>query len=453
MYNFLKVALSGCVVLFCLSSCANRSFKYLGYTGFEKEKDRWDYTTAYTYISPADKADYGSGKFIASSYTYYGPKSSEPPVRLPSVRTGKSNNYGVGVGNVPFLNAKQFKGHSHYYRADSTNAVFCPEGYISECDINALQRILQRVTTRTLYRMLAPMQDGIFLYDEFSKKYSRILSNEVKDKVMSVNPKSIFTDLGGWQMFKPIDGLDSNGIYHPYKVEYKGDEWYEITAPQSTGSAPVRVKVGYAGKYFNSIIIGLKNEKMGIDVSDTDYNKSYNNRMLTFTPLDDISCAYMYMKFLCPIVYKEAGNKDLLKKADFDRVIKKVTAKEKAFVHKFYDDLIKSSNDIRKTQKAYRYQMARYLATKADEQIKEKDYGVDMFLPCSYEDFTAGYDVEYLGEDTYKVTARKGGKSVFLKVVLYGNKQTPAIMAMKNLAKDIDYCPDRFLWAKRIKAQ
>lgn len=450
MCNFLKVAIYGCVVVLCLSSCADKKLQYLGYTGYEKDKDKWDYSTSSVIISPADNADYGSMKFVSTSYFYYGSNFSESShTTQPSARKGRSNNY--GLGSAIFLNDKQFKSHSHYYREDSTNAVFCPEGYISESDINELQTKLQSITKRTLHRMLASMKDGVFLHDEYSKAYGRILSNGVKGKIMAVKVKSIFTDLGGWQMLKPTEGLDNNDPRHPYKVEYKGDEWYEITAPQIAGSASVCVKVGYAGKYFNSIITGLKNEKMSIDVSDTDYDTSYNNKMLTFTPFDDISYTYMYMKFLCPIVYKEAGNNGILKKADFDRVIKKVTAKEEAFVHEFYDRLINSGNNIKKIQKTYRYQMARYLATKADEQIKKKDFSVDMFLPCSYEDFTAGYDVEYLGTDTYKVTARKGGKSVFLKVVLYGKKQTPAIMGMINPAKGIDYCPDRFMWSEKVK--
>lgn len=433
-------------MLLCLSSCTDKKMQYLGYTGFQREKDRWDHSDVFVSGSGYGPSVEGLLPKVPAFFSVF---SQEPRDAMPLERETRANGY--KAGGFGFFSRTGFNSHPHYNQRDSTRVVFCPEGYVSEYDINELKRKLQTITKRTLNRMLASMRNGVFVYDDYTKVYSRILSNEVKDKVMSVKPKSIFTDLGGWQMFKPVDGLDNNDIRHPYKVTYKGDEWYEITAPQIDGATPVYVKVRYAGKYFNSIIIGLKNEKMGIDIYDTGYTTRYKNKMLTFTPFDDISYTYMYMKFLCPIVYKEAGNNGLITEADFDRVTKKVTAKEKAFVHEFYDALLYSGNNLRKIEKKYHYQMARYLVTKANEQIKKSDYSVDLFLPCSYDDFTAGYDVEYLGKDTYKVTARKSGKSIFLIVVLYGKKQTPAIMGMINLAKGIDYCPDRFVWSEKVK--
>ena len=135
---------------------------------------------------------------------------------------------------------------------------------------------------------------------------------------------------------------------------------------------------------------------------------------------------------------------------DFQKAIDEVVGMEKAFVHEFYDNFRGFGNDMRKIIKKYRYQMVQHFAGSIDEQIKKKNYDVEMFLPCSFDEFASnGYTVEYMGEDCFKVTV--GGNSLYLKVVLYGNKMTPAIMGMINPSQGIDYCPDRFPWPKSVK--
>lgn len=158
------------------------------------------------------------------------------------------------------------------------------------------------------------------------------------------------------------------------------------------------------------------------------------------------------MKFLCPVVSREMGKGKVVLHEDFTMFKKQVVAREKDFVREFYDGLRSSGNEMKTVLKKYRYQMARYFAETADKQIHNKNHSTEMFLPCSFDEFLAnGYTVDYMGEDCFKVTA--GGKSLYLKVVLYGNKLTPAIMGMKNPSQDTDYCPDRFPWPESIKAQ
>ncbi len=339
-----------------------------------------------------------------------------------------------------------FNTHAHRLLRDYNYAVFCPEGYVSEQDIKKLECELHGLAGKSLLRMLSLMMKKDYVYEYVGRKYDPILTSEIKDKVRSYEVKNIFTDLSGWQMFKPTKGVDKNAVF--YKATYLDNDWFAISAPHTDDS--VYVKVNYAGLWFNPIVVGVKNKNMGIDVCGTDYDTRYNKKKLVFEPRDDLQGLYMFMEFLCPIVRKEFGRNKLVSKDDFSKYITKVVAKEKAFVHEFYDKLRSSGNDMRKIQKKYHYQMVQRFAAMVEERIKNKSYGVDLFLPCNFDEFAAkGYEVEYMGEDCFKVTAC--GNSLYLKVVLYGNKLTPAIMGMINSSQDIDYCPDRFPWSKSVK--
>ncbi len=353
------------------------------------------------------------------------------------------------VNRNPYIGSK-FMSHDHRLLRDYRYAVFCPEGYASERDINYLAATLRAVSGRTLIRMLLPMVEGEFEYDGYSKKYTRILSDGVRDCVMSEKMKKNFPDLGGWQMFKPHQGLEKQGSPNRYSVSYNGDGWYEVYAPFSNDTSVVCVKMAYSGKMFNSIVLGVRNEKFGVDIYDPNYSYSHKNKLLTFTEEDDGFYTYQVVKFLVPKVYKMIGEKSLMTEEDLNIATKQIVAKEKAFVHEFYDKLRGADNDVRKILRKYRYQMAQRFAGELDKQVKKKDYSVALFLPCSFDEFVSdGYTVEYMGEDCFKVTV--GGNSLFLKVVLYGSKLTPAIMGMINSSQDTDYCPDRFPWPKSVK--
>lgn len=439
----IKPAIVGFVLPIFFTSCVETKLRHLGYTYFGSLDPKVDYS------------GWGRDHSSYHSYAYEGVDLGPSfPKFVYNSQPSKSNNYNVGDINM-LLRYKHsyFREHSHQMLRDYQYAIFCPEGYVSEMDIRELRETLHDVTARTLLRMFAPMVEGEFIHDTYSKNFTRILSDAIKDTVMAVKIKDNFSDPGGWQLFKPIEGLDKQEEPHnpnKYLIGDMGDGWYKIFSPFSRDT--ISVKVAFAGKYLNSIIIGLKNEKKGVDILDTNYNTSYNNQMLTFTPMDDLVYTYMVMNYICPIVYKETGRKKLITEEDFSKVTEKIVAREKAFVHEFYDAILSSGNDIRKIQKKYRYQLVREFAARNDEKIKAKYYGADLFLPCSFDEFAAsGYTVEYVGEDCFRVTI--GGNSVFLKVVLYGNKMTPAIMGMINPSQDIDYCPDRFSWAKSVKGQ
>ena len=442
MSHWLKILVLCSFLVIGLASCVERNFHYLGYTYWGSDDPDIDYNNWGSHYSRYAYID-SDGKGHASFF----------PTYVYDEHFSKSNNYGLG-DKTQLLNyvRNDFYHHEHRYLRNKKYeyAIFCPEGYVSEMDIRELEKTLHDVTKRTLGRMLMPMVEGGFVYGTYSKYCCRILSDDVKKSIMSVKIKSEFEDLGGWQMLKPLQGLDKQGTKFPYVMSYKGDNWYEIAAPFNKDATSVSVKVGFAGKYFNSTIIGLKNEKKGVDVCGTNYDTRYNNKMLTFTPQDDVTYTYMFMRFLCPKVYKMLGKKKLVFDEDFQKAIDEVVGMEKAFVHEFYDNFRGFGNDMRKIIKKYRYQMVQHFAGSIDEQIKKKNYDVEMFLPCSFDEFASnGYTVEYMGEDCFKVTA--GGRSVFLKVVLYGNKMTPAIMGMINPSQGIDYCPDRFPWVKSVK--
>lgn len=430
MRNNSKLILLGLLVLLCFASCASTKVRYLGYTYWGGTNPKVDYA--------AWGHDDSRGNQTLSPV--------DPSVHMQGDGRGASPS---SVNRNPYIGSR-FMSHDHRLLRDYRYAVFCPEGYASERDINYLVATLRVVSERTLIRMLLPMAEGEFEYYGYSKKYRRILSDGVRDCVMSKKMKEKFPDLGGWQMFKPHQGLEKQGKSNRYSVSYNGDGWYEVYDPFSNDTPVVCVKMAYSGKMFNSIVLGVRNEKFGVDIHDANYSYSHKDKLLTFTEEDDGFYTYRVVKFLAPKVYKMIGEKNLMTEEDFDIATKQIVAKEKAFVHEFYDKLRGFGNDMRKIIKTYRYQMVQHFAGSIDEQIKKKDYGVDLFLPCSFGDFAAnGYTVNYMGEDCFKVTA--GGKSLYLKVVLYGNNLTPAIMGVKNPAQGVDYCPYRFPWAETVK--
>ncbi len=182
---------------------------------------------------------------------------------------------------------------------------------------------------------------------------------------------------------------------------------------------------------------------MNIDICDVGYKPKNTNKMLGYTLYDD---DYMFFEYLCPIIYKETGRRSLVTEADFDRLATKVNERRMAFVRQFYNNLLSSDNNLKKLRKSYFHSLPQRLVAMADSQIAKKDNRADMFLPCSYREFAqGGYDVTYLGKDWYQVTAPKSsGKSLKLKVVLYGPWVCPAIMGIKNPIRNVDYCPQRF---------
>lgn len=445
----------GCTVLLSLASCETK-WRYLGYSsGWEStniissmkrtnstlnkklskkeqkraeiERDRIDAESTHNMHAAQDRASrlWNVGYPLFGGGAFFG-FSEKTPSR--------------------FKAPKPYEIHYHNKVRDFNYAVFCPEGYASESDIDKLEKELRRLTKINLKRMLSLLNEKTFIYDEFGKRYKPFLADAVRDAVEAVKVKSNFTEIGGWQMLKPTEGLDTGKV--DYEVVDKGDDWYEIAAP---GDADVvNVKVGYAGKFLNSKIIGVKNLKHGINLYDKNYDRRYNRKMLALTPDDDRNCLYMYMKFLCPVVNKAIGKDKLVLHEDLVKLKGQIVERERAFVLEFYDRLRGSGNNIKKIVGKYRYQMAQRFAGSIDEQIEKNNQGVEMFLPCGFEEFAAnGCSVEYMGEDCFKVTA--GGGCLFLKVVLYGDRLTPAIMGMINPGRGVDYCPERFPWSGAVE--
>ena len=441
------------IALLYFTSCVDTKIRYLGYT------TGWKYASPKV-MSPSDFAAYFKEQKeleeawdnAITSY-WYGHLLSGNRGQVPYYSGAKELDLGPSrlLKCAMIIKNRGFTIHRHagswsWFVSSNKDSEFCPEGYISACDIDQLEMELRALTQKTLYRMLNIMRKDMFVHDVYCDRFYPFLSDAIKDTIKSVRVRRKFTDLGGWQMLKPTEGLDEKK--GDYFVVYSGDDWFEIPDPNGRGST--HVKVGYAGKYLNAKIVGVKNEKFGIDIYDTNYDKRYNNKMITLTPYDDENCLFMYMKFLCPIANKKMGKDKLVFHEDFVKFKEQVVARETAFVHEFYDKLRSSDNNVKKVMRKYRYQMARYFANIIDAHINDNYKGVDLFLPCNFDEFAAnGYTVEYMGEDCFKVTA--GGNSVFLKVVLYGKNQTPAIMGVINRVEDIDYCPDRFTWPKSVK--
>ena len=417
MSNLLKNILA-CVVLVAMASCSETRLRYLGYTYLGGDNPAIDYEywgkapSSMINTGPMHKSasdDYFDGNTLHDAY--------ENPWAF-HVR------YGSGSAN----------NHSHYLLRDYRYAVFCPEGYVSENDVEDFKGVMQTLTKRTLNRMLASMHKNVFVTGLMDEKYSALLSKGVKEKMKAVSDGS----LGGWQMLKPTVGLDTSAVF--YRVQYRGGDWYDIFAPQCNDT--VSVKVEYAGKFLNPVIVGLRNDRMGVNVLSADYDSKLNSKMLAFNHYDQ---EYMYLEFLCPLLHKRASSGKLIADEDFDKLKAEANTLKLAFVEEFYRYILDSGNDMRKIQKKYRYSMAQRFAGMTDTRVHNRDYSTDMFLPCSYSDFAAGnHTVTYLGDDWYQVSA--AGKSLTLKVVLYGKRLTPAIMGMRNPNQNISYCSGRFTW-------
>ncbi len=337
-----------------------------------------------------------------------------------------------------YIKAKVAKTHNHSMVSDYSQGAFCPEGYVSECDVEDASNIVRSVAERNLCQMVGDMCEGNFDRSRFMKRFAPLMNREVLRELKSAAGDSLDETLGGWQMFKPTKGIDAEQIN--YNIIYRGDGWYDIVAPE--GGEKVSVRTGLVGKYLNPIIVEVKNPKMNISVSGTSYKSSARTKMLA---CDKYETEFMYLQFMCPFIYKESLPAQFVTDDDFNKLKTKANALKLAFVETFYHDIMESDNDIKAIQKKYRYSMVWRLASMTDSLVQANDCSTDMFLPCSYSDFVAGtHTVTYLGKDWYQVTA--AGKSLTLKVVLYGKHLTPAIMGMRNLSQDIDYCPGRFTW-------
>ena len=421
MRTFLKNILAASVLL-SFASCTETKLRYLGYTYWGSENPAIDYEL---WGRASSSSIFDGPVYTSPSDEYFNGSTFHRVYDAPISFHNRS-----GSGSV--------KNHSHYLLRDYRHAVFCPEGYVSECDVEDFRNVMQSLTARKLENLLSSMKKDGFAYDSMDKKYSALLSKGVRDQIGAVPVGNPDADLGGWQMLKPTVGLDTVAV--SYKVQYRGGDWYDIFAPQCSDT--VSVKVEYAGKYLNPVIVGLRNNRMGVDVLSTDYDSKLNRKMLAFNHLAQ---EYMYLEFLCPLLHKRAQPGKLIADEDFGKLKAEANTLKLAFVEEFYRYILDSGNDMRKIQKKYRYSMAQRFAGMTDTRVRNRDYSADMFLPCSYSDFAAGdHTVTYLGDDWYQVSA--AGKSLTLKVVLYGKRLTPAIMGMRNPSQNIDYCPGRFTW-------
>ena len=418
MRTFLKyLVLSG--ILLSLASCSDTRLQYLGYTywgGYDPKIDYGEWgrhpNNFLLKYSEGDNTDYGrDGQYERSSIVGY------------------SHFYHSTGGNT----------HAHYLVRDYNYAVFCPEGYVSECDMDKFKDLMQRVSRRCLLKMLASMNRSSFVYDRFEKKYGLYLSDGVWKKIKSIVTNNVYKELGGWQILKPTVGIDKQAVF--YKVEYKGNGWYAVFNPQKTDT--VSVKMMYTGKFLNPVIVGVKNRKMNVDIFDTVYKANVDGKMWGFSTHDE---DYMFLEFLCPMLYRNTQDKKLIGEDDFDKFKNKANSLKLSFVQKFYKSVVQSGNDIRKVQKKFHYSLVQHFMEMIDNQKKEANYDTGKFLPCSYSDFVgSNYTITYLGKDWYQVTSPKAdGQQVRLKVVLYGKKLTPSIVGIQNPKKNIDYCPERF---------
>ena len=385
-----------------------------------------------------------SGSTVAV-YPHYWPREFHYPIGMSFVGEEKRPSPDLIVPKINdhepmcYIKVREEKTHNHCLVEDPNQGVFCTEGYVSECDIEDAKNIMRGVTERNLRQMVEGMCEGNFDRHKFERRFAPLMSREVLKEIESVGETSFDEPLGGWQMFKPTKGLDTAPTC--YQTVHKGGGWYDIISPETCDTVSVRTM--YAGKFLNPIVMEVRNPKMNVVVCGTDCRRVAGRKMLA---CDKYENEFMYLRFLCPFVHKESLLGKFVTEEDFDRLKDKVNGRKLAFVKEFYRFLLESGNDMRKTRRKYRYSMARRFAGMVDSLVaRGKDCGVGMFLPCGYGEFAAGgYTVTCLGEDWYQVTA--GGKSLKLKVVLYGKRLTPAIMGMRNPVRNIDYCPERFTW-------
>ena len=339
---------------------------------------------------------------------------------------------------ICYIKTKVVKTHNHSMVGNYSQGAFCPEGYVSECDVDDAKNIVRTVAERNLCQLVGGMCEGNFDRRNFDKRFAPLMSREVLRELKSAKGDSLDETLGGWQMFKPTKGIDAGQA--SYNVVYRGEGWYDIIAPE--GNDKVSVRTMLVGKYLNPIIVEVRNPKMNVSVSGTSCKPSARTKMLAF---DKYETEFMYLQFMCPLIYKESQPAQFVADEDFDKLKAKANTLKLAFVETFYRDILASGNDLKTIQKKYRYSMAWRLAGMTDSLVQVKNCSTDMFLPCNYSDFAAGnHTVTYLGKDWYQVSA--AGKSLKLKVVLYGKRLTPAIMGLRNPSQNIDYCPGRFTW-------
>ena len=312
---------------------------------------------------------------------------------------------------------------------------------MSEIDVKDLKKELHLRAYKNVKYMLSLMNKESFDKTMFCYVFVPFLSYGIRDKINTIYNNGDGSGLGGWQMFKPTLGLDEEAKH--YNVKYVDNGWYKIWIGDCADT--VMVKIKYAGKYLNPIIVGVKNDKMQIAVADDNYDAKTDSKMMGCTPYDD---EYMFFEFMCPLLHASVSPGKLVEEKDFINYIKKINATKLSFVQKFYTCLVQSGNDIRKVQKKFHNSLVWHFMNMIDIQKESGNYDNGMFLPCSYADFTnCYYTITYLGKDWYQVTSSNGGgQNVQLKVVLYGKKLTPAIVGMRNLQKGIDYCPARFEW-------
>lgn len=320
----------------------------------------------------------------------------------------------------------------------TTHYKFDSHKLITDANVDNLFKAHVNIKTQVLQNFYADMNTQTFAKTAFSKEYAPLCSPDI----LSATDRFAFSNtgsaIGGWQIFKPMPGLDTKEA--KYDIAYEGDDWFSITP--AGDDTKVRLKVVLTPDKLRPIIVAVDNPAFGISVNqaaNTDLGKGYPYTKkfilgLTITGLNIFS-------WLNKTFARESGAKqgEAITQAHFEHFLQTNIAQREQLLSNFYSELRSPKFNKHKFSNKYttwlNYDIDQTAYTSKDKK-HNKRLG-------KWNAFTADSDTQqiiYEGDDWFRLAVEQPDTSlntpslqdIHVRIVTFGRDKRPVIVGLFN---------------------
>lgn len=309
-----------------------------------------------------------------------------------------------------------------------TNQIICDEGVRN---FLAAQIYFRQNILKDFY---AQMNADDFSSDAFAKEYSSLCAPDILAAATTYAKANPDNALGGWQVFKPMPGLDTKKA--KYDIAYEGDDWFSITPDGD--DVGVRLRIVLTADKLRPVIVAVEN--LAFDVSaaieaGSNVGKGYKN-------VDNYSLGVVRLP--------------LRNQSYFDWLAKKLShisgvaergVVTEADITDFYNDMVEDramqltafisalgATDFNNRQLSHKYgnwlniDVNRAITANAGKSGKWNAFNTD----------GEKTNIAYEGNNWFRLSSDADStKEIMVQMVLCGNKQLPIITGLNSPADGI----------------
>lgn len=328
-----------------------------------------------------------------------------------------------------------------YVTRDKSYATY---NIIADEDLENLFLVSVKIRMAALQKFYSDLKTGTFSKARFNKEYASLCSPAIKQRASSFATRNSDDGvLGGWQIFKPYPGLDSEDAQ--YKIAYESNDWFSVTPVGD--SEYVRLKVVLTGRSMNPVIVEIDNPSFGIKTQFSDYQnigKGYNfpyEKALSANNTYQRSRNYYYWLTETLTHTSSVKGDNCLTDSTIIGFYKKSIIDREVLMTSFYDNL--NSSDFNK--KAFSKKYGSWIYYDVDKNIRASkiyDKKSDFGLWNAFRSANKDVSISYEGNNWFCISGKEQSDSVHVQLVACKNKMRPMIIGLKNNTANINIGED-----------